>query len=254
MRRLATTLLALLCIAAIVPLAFADAGLAALKAAKPLMKDVDALPRLVSGAKPAILLKINATLAQIDAQALREARECLRDKGADYARTVSATMRGPRFVSLTATEEMSCGGAYPNANSQALVFDLATGGLADWEKLLPGKVQIRKYDADLAKQFAYDPIVSSDTLWALYKKAAKAERGADADCADALDEKLDFQLTLDAKLGAVVVDEVGLRHQIQACGTTIYLWGADLRSIGASKDLIEALEIAHRQGAPAGDR
>ena len=39
-------------------------------------------------------------------------------------------------------------------------------------------------------------------MWALYKKAAKAERGDDADCADALDEKLDFRLTLDAKLGA----------------------------------------------------
>jgi hypothetical protein len=254
MRRFTASLLALLCLAALAPSAFADAGLVALKASKSLMKDVDALPRLASGAKPAILLKINATLAQIDAQALREARECLRDKGNDYARTVSTTMRGPGFVSLDATAETSCGGAYPSANTQALVFDLATGKLADWATLLPGKIQFRKYDADLAKQFAFDPIVSSDALWALYKKAAKAERGDDADCADALDEKLDFRLTLDAKLGAVVVDEVGLRHQIQACGTTIYLWPDDLKSLGASKDLIDALEIAHRQVAPAGER
>jgi hypothetical protein len=42
------------------------------------MKDADALPRLLSGAPPAVIKTINATLAQVDAQALRDARDCLR--------------------------------------------------------------------------------------------------------------------------------------------------------------------------------
>jgi hypothetical protein len=45
------------------------------------MKDADALPRLLSGAPPAVIKTINATLAQVDAQALRDARDCLCIKG-----------------------------------------------------------------------------------------------------------------------------------------------------------------------------
>jgi hypothetical protein len=119
----------------------ADAGSVTLKPSPPLMKDADALPRLLSGTPPAVIKTINATLAQVDAQALRDARDCLRIKGSDCGRGVSTTMQGPAFLSLVANQSFSCAGAaHPDSETQALVYDLTTGKFVDWEKLLPGKV------------------------------------------------------------------------------------------------------------------
>lgn len=254
MRRLMYSFISLFCLAAGGhALAGADEGLVRLKESRPLMKDVDALPRLFSGARPAFIKAINATLARFDAQALRDARDCLGEKGGDYARNVAATMQGPRFLSLVAYEGFFCAGnAHPDSNMLALVFDLTTGKLVNWVKLLPGTVQIKKYSGNPERTFRFGEAISSDAIWALYRKAASIEKAGDPDCADALDEKLDFILSLDAKKNAVAVDEVGLRHAIRACGTTIYLSIDTLKSLGASKALIDALDTAHRRASQPG--
>src|SRR5258708_26253018 len=107
-------------------------------------------------------------------------------------------MKGPRFLSLVTNEGYFCAGAaHPDSDELALVFDLTTGRLVDWEKLLPGKAQAKKFDTDLEAQSPFDSIISSDTIWALYKKAALLEDGNDPDCTGAFDEKLDFILSLD---------------------------------------------------------
>ena len=248
MRPLMPSLIALFCIAlGGHALAGAQADSVTLKPSPPLMKDADALPRLLSGAPPAVVKTINATLAQVDAQALRDAKDCLRAKGSDYGRGVSATMQGSGFLSLVVNQSFSCAGAaHPDSETQALVFDLTTGKFVDWEKLLPGAVQIKKIDADLEKKFPFHATVASDAIWALYKKEALKEN-SDPDCADAFDDKLDFVLSLDAGKNALAVDEVGLRHAVEACGITLYLSGDALKSLGAGKELIDALDAAHRR-------
>jgi hypothetical protein len=229
-----------------------DAGSVKLKESPPLLKDTDALPRLLSGAKPAIIDTNNAILARLDAQELQAARDCLSEPGGDYNRSVSATMQGPRFLSLVATNSFFCAGAaHPDSETQTLVFDLATGRPVNWERLLPGKVHVKKFDADIEAQDSFGRIVSSDAIWTLYKKAALGENH-DQDCVEVFNEaKLDFSLYLDAKENAVAAREVGLRHARQACGTTLYLSGSTLKSLGASKELIDALNAAHSGPSPA---
>jgi hypothetical protein len=76
----------------------------------------------------------------------------------------------------------------------------------------------------------------------------------DQDCVEVFNEaKLAFSLYLDAK-NAVVAREVGLRHAPQACGTTLYLSGKTLKSLGASKGLIDAQTTAHSGLPPARQR
>jgi hypothetical protein len=68
------------------------------------------------------------------------------------------------------------------------------------------------FDADIEEQDSFDRIVSSDAIWMLHKKAALGENPAQ-DCVEVFNEaKLDFSLYLDAKVNAVAVREVGLRH------------------------------------------
>ncbi len=110
---------------------------------------------------------------------------------------------------------------------------------------MPGKVHVKKLDASLEKEFPFYATVSSDAIWELYKKAALKDNKDEPDCANALDEKLDFILYPDAKEGAVAVEEVGLRHAVKACGTTLYMSADVLKSLGADKELIDALEAAH---------
>jgi hypothetical protein len=249
MRRLVLSLIPFLCLA----IGGAQAeGLVKLKDQPEITNDADALPRVLSGPAPAIIKSINAVLARLDAKAVKTQRECGDEKkGGYYARTAEATMQGLRFLSFVTHEGFFCpGSAHPDSTAQALVFDLSTGKLIDWEKLLPGKVHVKKLDASLEKEFPFYVTVSSDAIWALYKKAALADNKDDADCASALDEKLDFILYPDAKEGAVAVEEVGLRHAVKACGTTLYMSGDTLKSLGASKELIDALEAAHSSLAP----
>jgi hypothetical protein len=123
MYRLRLSLVSFFCFA-IGGLAFAasDVGSVKLKESPALMKDTDALPRLLSGAKPAVIETINALLARIDARALQAARDCLSEPGGDYSRSVSVTMQGPRFLSLVANDSFFCAGAaHPDSDTQTLV-------------------------------------------------------------------------------------------------------------------------------------
>jgi len=108
------------------------------------------------------------------------------------------------FLSLVSHEGFFCAGAaHPDSNRLALVFDLSTGKSVDWEQLLPGKAQTKKFDADLEARPSSGSLISSDAIWALYKKSALLEDGNDPDCAGVFDEQLDLMLSLDAEKIAV---------------------------------------------------
>jgi hypothetical protein len=143
-----------------------DAGQAvALKPSPAIRRGVVAFPRLVAKPGDEVATRINRALKKADDVAVDGMCK-------DYSRQVSVTMRGPRYLSLLASDSWYCGGAYPDSSERALVYDLATGAPADWKKML---------SAALIETAATSPgggdgdpvLVTSSTLWNLYAKLAQ---------------------------------------------------------------------------------
>jgi hypothetical protein len=225
-----------------------DSGSIKLKKLPPVAINVAAFPRLVAGADPAIVKRINKLLARGDGRVRNAARDCLRmgRKRADWSRKVSVTMQGPRYVSFVASDDYYCGGAYPDTSTVALVFDLNTGGSVDWTKLLPELAQ--RTGADTAGDGSTTlGTVSSDRLSDLYRDLAK-RGGGDPECVDALKEtELNFLLWPDAKQDGLVV-QPDLAHVIAACGPALPIPLETLRSLGVDAGFLKAIAAAHRQG------
>ncbi len=103
MRGLIFSLVPLLCFA--IGCTAQAEGLVKLKEQPELTGDAEALPRVLSGPKPAVVKAINAVLARLDAKALNAQHECGDEKkGGYYARTAETTMLGPRFLSVVTHE------------------------------------------------------------------------------------------------------------------------------------------------------
>jgi hypothetical protein len=253
MKRLPTQrvqLFALLCFACLIGSAIeaprADAAeMVRIKTMPPIAKGLDAFPRLVAGAKPAIIAKINNKLARADAAARQERAKCLREDYSFWERSVSVKMQGPRYLSLFISDFVGCGGASPYNNLGVQVFDLRTGEQPDWKKLLPGldlHIETESWAGELRTT------VRSDKLTQLYRDAWKRARGDDPDCAEEIDQtELSFSLWPDAKEGGVVADPIGLRHAVQACGDDVTIHLDTLKSLGADPDLLKAIDAAHRK-------
>jgi len=224
-----------------------DSSSIKLKKLPPVAINVAAFPRLVAGADPAIVERINKLLARGDGRVRNAARDCLRmgRKRADWSRKVSVTMQGPRYVSFVASDDYYCGGAYPDTSTVALVFDLNTGGLVDWAKLLPELAQ--RTGADTAGDGSTLGTVSSDRLSDLYRDLAK-RGGGEPECVDALKEtEMNFLLWPDAKQDGLVV-QPDLAHVIAACGPALPIPLETLRSLGVDAGFLKAIAAAHRQG------
>jgi hypothetical protein len=107
-----------------------------------LRADVAAFPKIVAPAGSA-QRRINATLAGLDADVVRNIKECRGDTRGTPAfpgywkRSIALTMAGPRFLSFTVDDAVDCGGAHPNEAVWPVVFDLETGADPDWTRLLP---------------------------------------------------------------------------------------------------------------------
>ncbi len=128
----------------------------------------------------------------------------------------------------------------------ALVFDLNTGGLVDWAKLLPELAQ--RTGADTAGDGSTLGTVSSGWLSDLYRDLAK-RGGGEPECVDALKEtELNFLLWPDAKLDGLVVQPAGSLHVIAACGPALLIPLQTLRSLGVDAEFVKAIDAAHRQG------
>lgn len=226
-----------------------DSGSIQLRKLPPVTGNVAAFPRLVAGAEPAIVERINKMLARSDGLVRSATKDCLRAgrKHADWSRKVSVTMQGPRYVSFVASDDYFCAGAYPDTSTVALVFDLNTGTLVDWAKLLPELAQ--GTGTDKAGDGSTLGTVSSEKFTDLYRNAAK-HGGDDPECVDALKEtELNFILWPDAKQDGLAVQPVGLPHVIAACGSTRPIPLETLRSFGVNAEFLKAIDAAHRQGA-----
>jgi hypothetical protein len=172
--------------------------------------------------------------------------------GADYVgttRKVAVAMAAPTILSVTADEELSCGGAYPNEDTLGFAYDLTTGRALDWTRLLPPAL-VGEAHVDPYYDGAKIGTITSPKLLVLYRKAVKADASQDADlktqCVDVLaDDSLTLQLWPDARQDAVVVEPFGLPHVVAACGFAQPIRTADLRPLGVNPALLDAIDAAH---------
>lgn len=226
-------------------------GLVTLKQQPPLGDEIAAFPRVEPNAtvSAAIAAKINASLARWDKQMLADARDCAKaekesrpDDGesGDWSRTVSVTMQGPRYLSLLAEDAYDCGGAHPEDDRLALVYDVTTGEPVDWKQLLPAAAQEDKI------RIPHSPTVVL-VKWPLLLKKEQEEASGSEDCGDVYTTRddIEFTLWLDADEGGVMFAPAGLSHIDSAlCGTTLSLSAAEARRLGVAPDVVNALQEA----------
>ena len=207
--------------------------------------------------KPSKKMRINATLADLNREFSRKVHDCLSGKfawskdsfdGGEWQRTIKVTMRGPRFLSMTAADGFYCGTAHPDDDLVVLVFNLETGEQVDWSALVP-----KSAGAYLPKNVLGDedgtPPLSLPELQAIY---AAAEDPA-SDCAGYFQDERPFVLWPDAESGTLVAEVAGLPHVALPCKNELKLTIEQARKLGFDETLLQAVEEAHRI-AGAGQR
>ena len=232
----------------------ADSGTVQLTPMKHLRKGVDAWPLIENPTSPAEQ-RVNATLTRLNqrlAKALQDcdtnARASMKEDGQsskgqdptvdDWSRTVEVTMTGPRFLSIVATDEIFCGGAHPDGDQMAMVFDMTTDSPVNWIKLLP---------KSSTPSALTDTVADGSTMGALVLPALRKIllAAADADCKDAFQDPQGFLLWPDAKHEALVAQPFDLPHVVQACANEINLTLDQARKLGFDETLLTAIQQAH---------
>jgi hypothetical protein len=224
---------------------------------KELRKGVDAWPQIITPDNPP-MQRVNATLTALNlrlAQALRncdqnylewlklmgDAVEGKTSTSGDRSRKVKVTMEGPRFLSLVATDEVVfCGGAHPDADRNAMVFDVTTGALVDWSTPVANSA-----GASPKVGSGLDGATASRLAFPALEKINVSR--ADAECKDAFGLPQSFVIWPDAKKGTLIVQEADLPHVVQACAKEIALTMNEARKLGFDESLLRAIELGHRQ-------
>ncbi len=223
---------------------------------KELRKSVDAWPLIVNPATPAEQ-RVNATLTRLNlrlAQALREcdagAREEAKlmgtaEKGQDptsedWSRTIKVTMTGQRFLSLVATDEFYCGGAHPNSDVMAMVFDMTTGTPVNWPAQFPQSAGASSFVDTVGDESKVGALVLP-ALLKIYAAAASEE------CKDAFQDSQSFLIWPDAQHGTLVAQAFDLPHAVQSCADEFGLTMEQARKLGFDESVLSAIEQAHRQ-------
>ena len=124
-------------LAALLLCSVVEAARADLVASPDLAAGIAALPRL--DANDAAAARINAQLADLDAEAEITASVCIPDPPRSFfERSITVAFEGPGFVSLLDSSYLYCpGAAHPNAYIIPLTFNLATGDEVKWRGLFP---------------------------------------------------------------------------------------------------------------------
>lgn len=238
------------------------AAILKLEPVKQLRKGVDAWPLIVNPSNPAEQ-HVNETLTQLNLRLTKALSECdagtledMKDSGRpredwagvvaeDWSRKVVVTIQGPRFLSLVATDDyVNCGGAHPNEDTMAMVFDMTTGAPVNWPAMVTksaGATVVTGFVADGSK-------VGALVLPALAKINLAA---ADDDCKQAFQGPQGFQLWPDAKNGTLVALAFDLPHVVAACAIEIPLTVEQARTLGFDEHFLNAIEQAHAKIAAA---
>ena len=235
----------------VVPVSSQAKGPVALEPSQELRKGFSAFPRLQAGGEvtAAVAAKVNASLARLDTSAGKALAECSKTAKqhqgeAEWAREMDVTMRGPRFLSLVASDLFDCGDGHPNQmNTLAIVYDLTTGAPVNWLKYFPAGVK-----SDLGPPEDGEEGVKVGMLsWPPLTK--EALRQAEKGCKDqyAYDDSVSFQLWLDARSGQVAAQPSSRSPDPSRCDDGGFgLSVSQARRIGLHGSVLAALEAAHR--------
>lgn len=219
-----------------------------------LKPDIDLWP-LIAHPANAEAEKINAMLAHAN-QALRtEVNDCQTGKYAwsttldgkqkppntndyDFSQQVRITMSGPRFLSLVADKGWYCGGAHPDGETLAFVFDLTTGSPVNWLDMLPpgGTISSDTFGNGSQANAVVLPALDRINL-----------AQADAECKDAYQSSQPFLLWPDAKKNALIIFPFGLAHADIPCANQVDISIEQARTLGFSDVLLKAIDDAHRR-------
>lgn len=163
--------------------------------------------------------------------------------GHDWERKITVTMTGPRFLSIVAIDGyIFCGGAHPDRDTLAMVFDLTTGRPVNWMNLISKSADASAYS---------DSNSDGTTVGALIVPALRAMTLAKADkeCKDAFRNPQSYQLWPDAKSGTLTAEPFGLPHVVAACADDLALTADEARRVGFEETLLSAIAQAHGQFA-----
>ena len=218
------------------------AGLLRLKTMPPVAPHIAAFPRVVGGTSRRAAARINRTLTTAE-----QGIGCSEGKGT-WKRGINVTMRGPHYLSLLARDDWYCGGAYPDTNATALVFELQTGAPIDWRRLFPTSV-IQAAGTGPGGDDSEPIKVSSAALWKAYARAVAVD-GAQRDeaCGKVMEDQRGGGLMLwpDAAAGGLGIQQADFPHVIKACGPPETLGMSVLHKLGLSAEFLAAIEEAHR--------
>jgi hypothetical protein len=214
---------------------------------KPVAHAIAAFPKIVAKPGDAAAVRINHALEGADDSVDRLAADCKHYTG--WHRGVTVTMRGPRYLSLLAGDDWYCGGAYPDTDLTALVYDLSTGKPVDWTKLFPAGL-IAKAGPSPGGGVSDPILIDSAGLWDLFVKTANAAEHDD--CNDVRNKAADFGTTLmiwpDVKDDAIDLVAADFPHVIKACSGPATVPTAELRKLGVDAALLDAIDEAHAKG------
>lgn len=221
-----------------------------------LRKGVDAWPLISHPSTPGER-QVNDALNRLNENMVRSLKECdanYRDwakqvhqpltgknaVGQDWERTIAITMTGPRFLSIVAIDGfVFCGGAHPDRDTLAMVFDLTTGKPANWMNLIGKSANASAYS---------DTNSDGTTVGALIVHALRVmtQAKADKECKDAFRNPQSYQLWPDAKSGTLTAEPFGLPHVVAACADDITLTPDQARKVGFDETLLSAIAQAHQ--------
>lgn len=214
--------------------------------AKPVAHGIAAFPKIVTP-KGEAAARINRALEGADASVDRLAVDCKHYKG--WHRNIAVTMGGPRYLSLLAYDDWYCGGAYPDTDATALVYDLSTGAPIDWTKLFPAGL-ITKAGPSPGGGVSDPILITSTGLWELFVKTANAAEHDE--CDDVRNDPSGSGTTLmiwpDAKDDAIELVATDFPHVIKACSGPATVPTAQLRKLGIDGALLDAIDEAHAKG------
>jgi hypothetical protein len=223
---------------------------------KQLRKGVDAWPLIAHAATPAEQ-SVNSILSRLNERMAKTLKDCddnyrdwakqvdqpLTGKNAiedDWKRTITVTMTGPRFLSMVATDSfIFCGGAHPDRDTLAMVFDLTIGRPVNWMSLIAKSADTSTYT---------DSSSDGTTVGALIVPALRAMTlaRADEDCKDAFRDPQPYQLWPDAKSGTLIAEPFDLPHVVAVCADDLQLTPDQARKLGFDEILLSAIAQAHR--------
>ncbi len=203
---------------------------------------VAAFPRLRAAPSDHAAARINAALAAGDGRVREAAASCH-----GWTRDVAVTMRGPRFLTLVATDEWACG-AYPDHDVLALTYDLRTGAPVNWTRVL-GRGIVQAETMDSVGDGTRVGAVISKALAAWYRNAALGGAVVPGACRPVLDDPhLGFQVWPDARAGGLEIAAFDLPHVVAVCAPPLVVSAAALRAMGVDAGLVRAILAAHRAG------